>query len=148
MISRLGISLVFLLIATSVSWATNPIGQVKTTSGDVWVIHKGRPQLVGMGALVYEQDTFTTSHDGSLGVTFIDNSTLSLGALSRLTVDKFAYDPVEDNQGLSFSLVAGLLAYVSGDIVKSRPGSASIVTPTATIGIRGTRFVVRAGDPK
>ncbi|WP_413203813.1 FecR domain-containing protein [Rhodospirillum sp. A1_3_36] len=146
MIVRLGFTVMCWFIVASVSWASSPIGQVKTASGDVWVLHEGRPQLVGMGAWVYEQDTLTTSHGSSLGVTFIDNSTLSLGASSRLTVDEFSYDPVEDEQGLSLSLFAGLLAYVSGDIVKSHPENASIVTPAATIGIRGTRFVVRVGD--
>ncbi|MCF8502890.1 MAG: hypothetical protein K9H11_20675, partial [Rhodospirillum sp.] len=116
MFLRFWFSAVCMLLGTSASLASGQIGQVKTLSGEVWVLHKGRPQLVGMGAFVYEEDTFTTSDGSSVGVTFIDNSTLSLGASSRLTVDKFSYDPVEDNQGLTFSLLEGLLAYVSGDI--------------------------------
>jgi len=40
----------------------------------------------------------------------------------------------------------GTAAYVSGVIVKLSPKAARFETPTATIGIRGTRFLVKVGE--
>jgi len=39
------------------------------------------------------------------------------------------------------------MAYLSGLIGKLAPDKARFESPTATIGIRGTRFAVRVGDP-
>ncbi len=39
------------------------------------------------------------------------------------------------------------MAYISGLIGKLAPESARFETPVATIGIRGTRFAVKVGEP-
>jgi hypothetical protein len=41
----------------------------------------------------------------------------------------------------------GTLTMVSGDIARSSPGAMKVKTPTAILGVRGTRFAVQvAGD--
>jgi hypothetical protein len=54
----------------------------------------------------------------------------------------------EDQMSFGATIVDGVMAMISGDIVKVRPENAVIKTPQATIGIRGTRFVVRVEDSK
>jgi hypothetical protein len=44
-------------------------------------------------------------------------------------------------------LAKGTMAYMSGIIGKLAPESVRFETPVATIGIRGTCFVVNAGEP-
>ena len=41
----------------------------------------------------------------------------------------------------------GTMAYLSGLIGKLAPEKVRIETPTATIGIRGTRFALKVGEP-
>jgi hypothetical protein len=40
-------------------------------------------------------------------------------------------------------LLAGTMQYLSGLTAKLSPGSMEVDTPTATIGVRGTRFLAR-----
>jgi hypothetical protein len=76
-----------------------------------------------------------------------DNSTLSLGPGSRIVIETFLFFPYEGKFGMLARITRGSMAYLSGLIGKLAPGSARFETPTATIGIRGTRFAVKVGTP-
>lgn len=123
--------------------ATEPIGQIKTLTGDVSIIRTGTTVAAAPGDPVFLNDGFTTAENATVGVTFIDNATLSLGPESDLVVDRFVYDPAEGARAFRALLRGGLLALVSGDIAENNPDAALVETPFATIGVRGTRFVVR-----
>jgi hypothetical protein len=70
---------------------------------------------------------------------------VSLGPQTELTVDQFAYDPSHGKFALLLKLGSGILAYVSGKIATFSPESVRVQTPVATIGVRGTKFVVGLG---
>jgi hypothetical protein len=135
--------LVLALTVGSHAWASNVIGQVKTLTGEGSVIRAGNTIKANPGSPIYQNDTLTTADGSSMGVTFADNTTLSLGAASELTVDEFIYDAAAGNASFNASVLGGVVAIISGDIAKMKPENARINTPVATIGIRGTRFVVR-----
>jgi hypothetical protein len=92
-------------------------------------------------------DTLVTGRDGSLGVILRDNSSLSIGPESRLVLRSFLFSPAEGKFDLVARITGGTMAYLSGLIGKLSPESARFETPTATIGIRGTRFAVKVGEP-
>ena len=50
------------------------------------------------------------------------------------------YDPNTSTGKLSLKATLGTVRYASGQIAKLSPTSVSILTPTATIGVRGTDF--------
>ena len=77
---------------------------------------------------------------------FRDNTTLSIGPDSTLVIDKFVFQPAEGNLGIVTRLAKGTASYLSGEITKLSPGSAKFETPLATIGIRGTRFLVKVEE--
>jgi hypothetical protein len=54
------------------------------------------------------------------------------------------FAPARQHYGFVLRLIAGTMEYLSGLTAKLSPDSMQIETPTATIGVRGTRFVVRA----
>ena len=89
-----------------------------------------------------------TGADGSVGITFIDNSLLSAGPNSVLAIDRFAFDSTTHQGAFEASLKKGTLAVVSGKIAKQSPDAMKVQTPAAILGVRGTEFVVRTGDPK
>jgi hypothetical protein len=76
-------------------------------------------------------------------VTFKDNTVMSFGPDTELTVDEYLYAPNKGNLKLGASLAKGTLAYLSGAIGKIKPDAVSVKTPTGTIGVRGTHFVVK-----
>jgi len=72
---------------------------------------------------------------------------LSLGPNSSLVIEAYLFEP--DRRAYSFisRITNGTLQYVSGLIAKLSPGSVEIKTPVATLGLRGTRLLVRVdGD--
>ena len=126
-----------------VAQAATPVGEVAELTGDVVITRATGEQVQAtVGTEVFQNDTFETSADGGVGITFNDDSAFSLGSDARLTIDQFVYNPAGDS-GMAMNLVQGAFSFVSGQIAKSGDNNMTIQTPTATIGVRGT---AGAGD--
>ncbi|NOT40455.1 MAG: FecR domain-containing protein [Alphaproteobacteria bacterium] len=125
--------------------AASPIGQIKTAAGAVTVERAGASKSLAVGDRVYESDTIVTGN-GTVGITFVDNSMMALGPQTRLALDQFAFDPTTHDGRFNASLSKGTLTVKSGQIVKQTPEAMRIKTPAALLGVRGTEFAVRADD--
>jgi hypothetical protein len=119
------------------------IGYVKTVKGDATVTSAGQTVKAIVGTPLQAGSVIRTGANAALGVTFKDNTVMSFGPDTELTVDDYAYAPNKGNLKLGASLAKGTLAYLSGAIAKIKPDAVSVKTPTGTIGVRGTHFVVR-----
>lgn len=119
------------------------IGHVQAVGGVATVTHGERTWVASLGAPVYEGDMLRTYWDGTMGVTFKDDTRISLGPSTRVTIPKFVFSPSEQRYGFVLRLIAGSLQYLSGLTAKLSPDSMKVETPTATVGVRGTRFLVR-----
>jgi hypothetical protein len=145
-------SVVILLLTLSfIPWcppasALEAIGVVKTSAGAVAIRRGGQDIPAPVGSKLLAGDTLVTGAGGSLGIILRDDSTLSLGPESILVIEEFLFSPAEGKLGFLARITRGTMAYVSGLIGKSAPGSARFETPVATIGIRGTRFAVKVGE--
>jgi hypothetical protein len=122
------------------------IGVVHNAAGSATVTRGGNVLPATTGTRLHTGDTLGTGPDGSLGVILRDNSSLSLGPSSSLVLRDFLFSPSEGKFSLLVRLSKGTMAYLSGLIGKLAPEKARFETPTATIGIRGTHFVVNAGE--
>jgi len=122
------------------------IGVVRNAAGSTTVTRGGNVLPATTGTKLHAGDTLGTGPDGSLGVILRDNSSLSLGPSSSLVLRDFLFSPTEGKFSLLVRLSKGTMAYLSGLIGKLAPEKALFETPTATIGIRGTHFVVNAGE--
>jgi hypothetical protein len=121
-------------------------GRVKVSKGEVFIQRDGQRIAAPVGAAVRASDTVLTGADGSVGITFHDNSLLSAGPNSELVIDKFVFDSTTHKGEFDTSLKKGTLAVVSGKIVKQSPESMRIRTPAAIMGVRGTEFVVKVDE--
>jgi hypothetical protein len=124
------------------AWADD-VGQIKVLSGTVHVQREGQALPVRIGSPVQQSDLLVTGADGSVGVTFTDNSLLSVGPNSVLAIDRYAFDTTTHAGQFDASLKKGTLAVVSGKMVKQSPGAMRVHTPTSIMGVRGTEFAVR-----
>jgi hypothetical protein len=122
-------------------------GRVKTSKGTVTIDRAGQRLPATVGMPVQEKDVVSTGADGSVGISFTDNSMLSAGPNSVLILDKYAFDAASGKGALEANLARGTLAAVSGKMVKASPESMKIRTPAAIMGVRGTEFVVKVDDP-
>jgi hypothetical protein len=83
-----------------------------------------------------------------MGVVFNDDTLLSLGPGSVLVVDKFLFAPRQRKFSIVLRMIKGTAVYLSGLISRLAPESAYFETPTASIGIRGTKFVVKVEEER
>ena len=139
-------SLATVVVSTSAFADTKIIGFVKTVTPDAFVVTGTSATAAAPGTPVHVGDVLRTGKAGSMGVTFHDDTIVSIGPKTDLTVDEYLYAPGQDALQLVANLSRGSLNYVSGVIAKLRPESVLIKTPTGTIGVRGTHFVARVED--
>ncbi len=118
--------------------ASEAVGSVSDVSGAATIIRTDGTEVAAeAGTPIFQNDRIETDSDGSIGMVFADNSTFSLGSEGRLVIDELVYDPNADS-GMTMNLLQGTFSFVSGQIAKTGDESMTIVTPVATIGIRGT----------
>ncbi|MET0919451.1 MAG: FecR family protein [Burkholderiales bacterium] len=118
------------------------IGQIKVSKGDVAIERGGQNVPGAVGARLQTSDVIKTGADGSVGITMSDNSLLSAGPNSILSLDKYAFDTTTNQGQFESSLRKGSLSVVSGRIAKQSPDAMTVRTPTAILGVRGTEFAV------
>lgn len=122
-------------------------GHVKVSRGAAWIERAGVRRPAQVGARIQEADVVATGPDGSLGITFADDSILSIGPNSTLVIERFAFDPTTQRGSFETSLRTGTLSAVSGRLTRESPDAMKVRTPAAILGVRGTEFLVRAGGP-
>ena len=112
------------------------------------VIDDGRGVTLAHASTLEEgmRTKLKTGANSSMGVTFKDNTVMSFGPNTELTVDEYLYSPNKGKLKLGATMAKGTLAYLSGAIAKIKPDAVSVKTPTGTIGVRGTHFVVKVED--
>jgi hypothetical protein len=129
--------------------ADDVIGYVKTAVPDaqIAVAASGTTPATLVKAVpgtpVRRGNSLRTGAAGSMGVTFKDNTIISIGPDTEVSVDDYLYEPSKGDLKLGASIGKGTLQYVSGVIAKLKPEAVAIRTPTGTIGVRGTKFVVK-----
>ena len=124
------------------------IGLVKVANGAV-EIQRGSSRLPAkVGTAVQTSDVVVTGADGSAGITFTDNSLVSIGPNTVFAIEKYSFDSTTHSGQFEGNLRQGRLAAVSGKMVKQSPESMKIRTPSAIMGVRGTEFVVQVDEPK
>jgi hypothetical protein len=123
------------------------IGLVKVAKGTVSVQRGGERLPIAVGSPLLVSDVIVTGSDGSAGITFTDNSLVSVGPNSVFAIDKYRFDTTTHAGEFEGNLRQGRLAAVSGKMVKQSPESMKIRTPSAIMGVRGTEFVVQVDEP-
>jgi hypothetical protein len=129
-------------------FASQKIATVQKVSGTATVVRQGQTISATVGLEIWESDTLRTGPNGSMGVVFNDDTLLSLGPGSVLVVDKFLFAPRQGKFSIVLRMIKGTAVYLSGLISRLAPESAYFETPTASIGIRGTKFVVKVEEER
>jgi len=121
------------------------VGQVATLQGIATVMRgNAAPSRLKVSDGIYKKDALQTGANSSLGVTFDDETTLSLTANAGIVVNDFVYEEGGKGNSAVFNIARGTVAFVASLVAKN--GDMTISTPTATLGIRGTTGVVDVPD--
>ncbi|MEO6896104.1 MAG: FecR family protein [Caldimonas sp.] len=138
--------LLVLSVLGGVASARADVGQIKVAQGSVTVDRKGQSLPGQVGLLLEADDVLRTGADSSVGITMRDNSLLSAGPNSILSLERFEFDPTTSQGRFDAQLRRGTLAVISGRIAKKSPQAMTVRTPSAVLGVRGTEFVVSVDD--
>ena len=145
-------AMVAVLAMMGVPWLAHAqgesIGVVKTVSGEAFVVTQGKSVKAQPGTPVFMGSQLKTGARSSLGVTMKDNTVMSFGPDTEMTVDEYLYAPAQGQLKLGTNLSKGSMNYVSGMIAKLKPDAVSVKTPGGIIGVRGTQFVVKVDEPR
>jgi len=140
------ISVFLMTFVTLAAASDGPIGSIKTTKGTASIVKQEKVILAKSGERIFEGDILRTGADGSLGVIFKDDTLLSLGPNSELAIDEFLFAPAQGKLSFVTRMLRGTAAYLSGIIAKLSPESVRFETPVGSVGIRGTKFVVKIDE--
>jgi hypothetical protein len=131
--------LLLLIFVANTAWAD--IGKVAEVQGS-GVIKREQQVIEGaQGSLLKMQDTIATAQ-GRMNLHFEDDTRVDVTEHSRMVIDEFVYDPSSGTGSLSMKATLGAVRYASGAIAKNSRRNVNIQTPSATIGVRGTDFVM------
>ncbi|PYN45894.1 MAG: hypothetical protein DME00_20740 [Candidatus Rokuibacteriota bacterium] len=136
-----------LVVAVAVA-AAEDAGQIKVSKGSAQIERSGQKLPASVGHVVQQGDVVITGSDGSVGITFRDNSLVSIGPDSVLAIDRFVFNSTTHQGNFDSTLKQGTLAVVSGKLAKQSPEAMKVKTPAAILGVRGTEFLVRTGPAK
>ncbi len=126
--------------------AAPTVGTSAAVRGEVFVSTGGAQRKARVRDDIKLEDRVLTKDDSALQILLLDRSTFTVGQNCRLTIDKFVYDPETSVGEVSARVTRGAFRFMSGRIGKNNPTNASVSTPSATIGIRGTFFEGIVGE--
>jgi hypothetical protein len=136
-----------LLIAAGAIWAmaTDPacaqqIGAARIVVNQVTGRPPGASQItLRAGIDVVQNEAIETGASSACRVVFQDNTELSVGASSSVTLDRFVFDPNPAKSAVAVSMAKGVARLSTGLLPKE---DYSVATPSATIGVRGTVLTI------
>jgi hypothetical protein len=141
---RLGAAALTVSVALSQPLAANAETRVGVT-GAVNPSASGTPPGAGsrqltVGSDIEFRERLITTTDGQAQILFLDQSSLLIGPNSTVVIDEFVYDPATNKGNMAATLTQGSFRYIGGKL--SKQGNATLKTPVATLGIRGSDVTV------
>lgn len=122
------------------------IAKVKTTTGSVQIVRGGEIVPAYSGVLIFEKDKLKTGVNAGLGLIFEDGTMLTLGPESEFHVNEYVFKPLEKDISFLSYVKKGTVSYVSGAIGRIDPDAVKIKTPSAYLGLRGTKVLIKVGS--
>ena len=137
--------LVFFLLLPAVSWSqpSNHVAFLKNVTGEVSILRDNSELRAQAGLQLKNSDVVKTYSNASVGIVFIDNTRLSLGENTEISLNEYKFVPINQEYAFSLFMKKGKALYSSGKLSKLAPEKINFQTPRATVGVRGTKFLVQ-----
>ena len=132
-------TLSILIFSMSQGIANEMIGVISAGIGD---IYNQKNEKLSTGSKIYFGDTILVKAQSNAQILLLDETALTVGEKSELTIDEFIYDPESKIGKIVSNIKIGTVRIVTGEISKKNPDNLEVNIPTGSIGARGTEFVV------
>ena len=131
---------VFLLFASVANASNNSfVGIIGAAIGD---IKNQKDEKLENGSKIFFGDTIISNSKSNAQILFLDQTVLTLGEETELTIDEFVYDPNSQDGSFVSTVKTGTVKFITGQISKKNPDNLEVKVPAGTLGARGTEFVV------
>ena len=126
-----------------ISLMAKDIAFVQKVKGDVTAQDNLKTIVVKKADWLSEKMLVTTGDKSGITMIFKDNSVLVLGSNSILILEKYMFAMKEKSYKFELTLNKGTVSFESGKIGELSPENFIFKTPEATVGIRGTKFMIK-----
>jgi hypothetical protein len=128
------------LVMPLAAQAQDPIGSVVAVQGQATAKGAdGQVRALEIKGPVFQNDEVVTAAKSKLQIQFEDDTIVSLGEQTAMTIDEYVYSPQKkDENACSVGFAKGIFRTITGKITKLNPDRFKVRTKMATIGIRGT----------
>jgi hypothetical protein len=133
---------ILLAITPAHALPADAIGQVQAVQGTATILRGKITLPIKLGTALLKGDLVRTAKPGAVGIILTDDTTISLGPNSELSLKEYTFAPKDGKFALVARMVKGTFVYLSGLIGKLSPNSVQLLIPDATIAVRGTKLLI------
>jgi hypothetical protein len=142
LVHRLGLLLLpCILLTFSTAYAKGQAGKTIMAKGQVTAKDQQTQRELARRSPVYTADLVSTGQLSATQLRMTDGALLSIQASSELAIARYDFNPQDRQGSVSMSLLKGGLRTVTGALQQTSD-SYKLVTPVASIGVRGTHYEV------
>jgi len=120
------------------------VGLMKGVTGNVSIVQTSATRAAEAGTQLQVSDRIVTAPGATASIVFRDGTMLTLGGGADVLVRDYVFEPKTNRYAFSVYMGQGSAIYESGKIGRLAPESVKVETPQATVGVRGTRFLIEA----
>ena len=130
----------FIIISSIWAW----VGEISALKGDATIIRDKKSIVAKIKLKLEKDDIIKTTKNTKMQIIFKDNTVITIGKNSEVKITDYIFD--NENSKANFKLSHGIMKTLTGKIGKFAPKRFKVLTKNASIGIRGTYFVVESDN--
>jgi hypothetical protein len=124
--------------------AADHVALIKDVTGSVQISREGKTFEAASNTTLRIDDRVLAASEATAAIVFKDGTLLTLGGNADIKIRDYVFEPSADKYAFSVYMAKGSAIYESGKIGKLAPEAVKVATPTATVGVRGTRFLIES----
>jgi hypothetical protein len=140
------VRLILICISLFCNLSYGAIGKITEHEKEPASIVRNNDKLEGKKGTELEMNDAIHTGKSVVGITFDDETKVNITENSKLVIDDFVYEPKKGAGKLGMKVAMGTVRYASGIIAHKNPNAVDIKTPTSTIAVRGTDFLMSVDE--
>jgi len=118
-------------------------GTFKAVEGKAAVVVQGvMARVAAPGGGVGETERIVTEAGSTAVLVLRDGTIITIGPNSSVDITRFQFDSTAQTGSLTLSLLLGTVRMITGLLGKLQPENVKVITPSSTVSVRGTDFIV------
>jgi hypothetical protein len=135
-------AVVLATVALGVAAQDQRSGTLKTVQGKVAISQGEVRRTAQPGGGVAEAERISTGPDSAAVLLLRDGTLITVGPNAQVDISRFQFDATAQTGGLTVTVLVGTVRLVTGLLGKLQPDNVKVQTPSSTVAVRGTDFVV------